>query len=63
VADITVLLAADSNAKGLFRPVPNFGLFGYFQRIIDFDTQVADCVFQFAAPAQQLYRADVFGAP
>ena len=32
----------------------NFSLFGDFQRIVDFNTQISDCTFQFGVAKQQL---------
>ena len=37
----------------------NFRLFRHFQGIIDFNTQIPHCTFQFCVPQEQLYRPQV----
>jgi len=41
----------------------NFGLLGHFQRVIDFDAEIADGTFQFCVSQEQLHCSQVLGSP
>ena len=41
----------------------DFGLLSHLQRIVDFDSEVANRTFQFRVPKQQLHRPQVLRPP